>query len=354
MNDSHRVPVDLSEKLALHLAFVSGGLPRPLLRLFPPPGEASRYPNCDNDLSVDDVVAKCRALSAYPVDDDFFPVARVYFGTAMMVALAGGDFSSDGSTTWAHPVADSAVGLNIPPLDEDLPIWRDYLKKLRALRNAEIPGVMLGLPDLIGPLDIAAGLLGPEQLCLDAMFEPEAVSSVLSGCLRLWKEVFDVQVRELGLAEGGMVTVFGNFMPGRASLWSEDFSALIGPETYRKFGLALDGALAAYLDSSIIHIHSAAGCCLPAIKDIEKLSAVEISNDPNGPPLSTILGWAAEIQSAGKSVMLSNWEHPLSDGDVDEILGKLDHRRLLVTLQCSSDAQAGAYRRKFLQLEKTN
>lgn len=344
----------LSEKLALHLAFVAGELPRPLFRLFPPSGEPSRFPNCDNDLSLDDVVAKYRHAAPPAVDDDFFPVARVYFGTAMMVALAGGNFSSDGSTTWAHPVADSAVGLNIPPLDEDLPIWRNYIGKLRALRNAEIPGVMLGLPDLIGPLDIAAGLLGPEQLCLDAMFEPEAVSSVLSECLRLWKEVFDVQVRELGLAEGGMVTVFGNFMPGRASLWSEDFSALIGPETYRKFGLALDGELAAYLDSSIIHIHSSAGRCLPAIKDIEKLSVVEISNDPNGPPLSTILGWAAEIQAAGKSVMLSNWEHPLSDGDVDEILGKLDHRRLLVTLQCSSEAPAEAYRRKFLQLEKTN
>lgn len=57
--------------------------------------------------------------------------------------------------------------------------------------------------------------------------------------------------------------------------------------------------------------------------------------DPNGSPLSSILKWAA-----GKSVMLSNWEHPLSDSDVDDILDKLDHRRLLVTLQCTSDAQA--------------
>ena len=49
--------------------------------------------------------------------------------------------------------------------------------------------------------------------------------------------------------------------------------------------------------------------------------------------------------------MLSNWEHPLADRDVDAILEKLDHRRLLVTLQCTGDAQAAAYRRKFLRLE---
>ena len=344
---------ELSEKLRLHLAFAAGELPRPLLRLFPPSGGTpSRYPNCDNDLSVEDVIAKGRLRASRQIDDDFFPVARVYFGTAMLVALAGGDFSCDGATTWAHPTAGSAVGLEIPPLDEDLPIWRNYAKKFRALRDAEIPGVILGLPDLIGPLDIAAGLLGSEQLAVDMMLEPEAVASVLIRCADLWKQVFDFHVRELGPVEGGMVTMFDNFMPGRSALWSEDFSALIGPETYQKFGMALDGDLARHLDSSLIHIHSAAGRCLPVIKNIEKLSAVEISNDPNGPPLLSILDWAAEIQAAGKSVMLSNWEHPLTDSDVDDILDKLDHRRLLVTLQCTSDTQAAGYRQKFLQHEK--
>lgn len=346
---------ELSEKLRLHLAFAAGELPRPLLRLFPPSGGApARYPNCDNDLSVEDVIAKGRLRASRQSDDDFFPVARVYFGTAMLAALAGGDFSCDGATTWAHPTAGSAVGLEVPPLDEDLPIWRNYAKKFRALRDAEIPGVILGLPDLIGPLDMAAGLLGSEQLAVDMMLEPEAVASVLTKCADLWKQVFDFHVRELGLVEGGMVTMFDNFMPGRSALWSEDFSALIGPETYQKFGMALDGDLARHLDSSLIHIHSAAGRCLPAIKNIEKLSAVEISNDPNGPPLSSILGWAAEIQAEGKSVMLSNWEHPLSDSEVDTILQTLDPRRLLVTLQCADDAQAAGYRKKFLRLENTN
>ena len=351
MNDLNNPPLELSGKLALHLAFVAGELPRPLLRLFPPSGGGSRYPNCDNDLSVEDVISKYRLLASRQVDDDFFPVARVYFGTAMLVALAGGDFSCDGDTTWAHPTADSAVGLEVAPLDEDLPLWRNYAKKFRALRDAEIPGVMLGLPDLIGPLDIAAGLLGSEQLALDMMTEPEAVASVLTKCADLWRQVFDFHARELGLAGGGMVTTFDNFMPGRSALWSEDFSALIGPETYGKFGLALDGALARHLDSSIIHIHSAAGRCLSLITNIEKLSVVEISNDPSGPPLASIIQWAAEIQAAGKSVMLSNWEHPLADTDVDAILEKLDHRRLLVTLQCTSDAQAAAYRQKFFRLE---
>lgn len=341
---------DLSEKLELHLAFAAGKLPRPLLRLFPAlDGAPSRYPNCDNDLSVEDVIAKSRLRASRQMDDDFFPVARVYFGTAMLVALAGGEFFCDGATTWAHPTADSAVGLEVPPLDEDLPIWRSYKKKFRALRDAEIPGVMLGLPDMIGPLDIAAGLLGSEQLAVDMMLEPEAVASVLTKCADLWKQVFDFHVRELGPVCGGMVTMFDNFMPGRSALWSEDFSALIGPETYQDFGMSLDGDLARHLDSSLIHIHSAAGRCLPAIKNIGELSAVEISNDPNGPPLSSILGWAEEIQAAGKSVMLSNWEHPLSDNEVDEILNRLDHHRLLVTLQCTSESQAEAYRKKVLQ-----
>jgi hypothetical protein len=346
-------PAELSEKLALHLAFAAGELPRPLLRLFPPSGGASsRYPNCDNDLRVEDVIAKGRLRASRRIDDDFFPVARVYFGTAMLVALAGGDFSCNGATTWAHPTADSAVGLEIPPLDEDLPIWRNYAKKFRALRDAEIPGVMLGLPDLIGPLDIAAGLLGSEQLAVDMMLEPESVAAMLAKCAELWKQVFDFHVRELGSVGGGMVTMFDNFMPGCSALWSEDFSALIGPETYRNFGMALDGDLARHLDSSILHVHSAAGRCLPAIKNIENLSAVEISNDPNGPPLANILEWAAEIQKAGKSVMLSNWEHPLSDSDVDTILQTLDPSRLLVTLQCADDAQAAGYRQKFLRHEK--
>jgi hypothetical protein len=119
---------------------------------------------------------------------------------------------------------------------------------------------------------------------------------------------------------------------------------------YEKFGLPMDMDMASSLDCSFMHIHSAGGVCIPAVSEIPGLTGAEISNDPNGPPIETLVGWAKLLQSKGKSVVLSNWNRPLSDETIRYILGELDHSRLLISLQCTYPEQAEEYAAWFRSL----
>ena len=346
-------PLALAQKLYLHREFWRGKLRRPMLGVFhpvkfpspPPPGER----RCPFDFarSAAEIVERSRRAWARPPAgvDDRISAALVDFGVAFLTALAGGKFEYDHWTCWSVPIASSVTQLRLKPFCADDPLWADYLAKLRALRDAEIPNIAIGLPDMTGPLDMLSGLVGGQQLCMDMMTEPGAVADALAACLEIWQGVYRAHERELGLQHGGTFNRFNLFTPGRGALWSEDFTALMSPGLYERFGQKIDHAIAAGFDCTFMHVHSAAGACLPLIAEIEPLSGIEISNDPNGPPIEKLLEWGRLVQAKGKSLIMSNWNRPLEDDTIRRILGSLDTSRLLITLQCTSPDQAEHYAR---------
>ncbi len=340
----------LADRIELFRGFWAGSAPRPLLGVFYPARVHNRrYPRFDFDLSPAELVEKTRTSVAWHAAsvDDRVPTAQVEYGTGFLTALAGGQFHADNHTAWTIPVAESCAAVRVAEFDEGQPLWQGFLERLRALRDAGIDEAILCQADMTGPTDILAGLVGTEQLCLDMATDPDSVQRALADCTRLWLAVQAAQVREIGLSAGGSACGFRLWLPGVGSMWSEDFTALIGPDMFERFARPCDAAMAQALDSSIMHIHSAGGRNLEVLAGIDALTGVEISNDPNGPPLEQLVAWGRMLQQAGKSIMMSNWNKPITDEQVAYLLENLDHRRLLITLQCRDEAQAHHYARWF-------
>jgi hypothetical protein len=347
----------LQEKLELHRLFWRGECPRPLLGFFfadpdekPRAAPVGRWPNVDIDTPVDAILAKY-AGPHWVEPGDRVPSVQLNYGTSFMPVLAGAGYEHDGYTSWTVPVGCGAEKLRIPAeLDRDLPTWRSYEQKTRALAEVRVRDVIVTCQPMGGPMEMLLGLLGAERLLLDMFDAPEAVRERARECGRLWQQVFEAQWEMLGEPRVGCgppgAVGFGVYLPGRSCLFTEDAMAMAGAEQFERFFREPVRGTAAVLETSFLHTHSAGWRCWPGLAGVEELDGVELSNDPKGPPLEKIIEAGVRLQQAGKSVMFSNWLRPLTERQVDSVLEAADPRRTFITLTVRDQAEAEGYIRK--------
>lgn len=315
----------------------------PLVGIFAP----VKFPYGGMDVSVkpseivERKVANLRACQVVPADD--IALAYADFGPAFVPGLAGAGFEYDGRTTWSVPCATTIMDIKIRQFDPQFPLWRQFIERFEPLlANWSWDTYLPAATVMTGPLDILSGMLGPETLAMEIYEHPEEVLARALDAAKLFNEVFDVQARMIhaaGLTEG-MADWMRTWMPGRACCYSEDFAALCGESHFREFFVPADALIMPKLDHAYLHLHSGALSCLPAVLEIPGLKAIELSNDPSGPSMDLLIAAGRKIQAAGVRLQMSNWEHPLSQEDMDKLLTSLDPRGLKVTLQASNLEEA--------------
>lgn len=341
---------DNRDRIALHRAWWSRTNTRPLIGIFAP--VPVPFGGLDIDVPPHAIAERKRrnaeALSVVPGDK--LCVATVNFSTAFVPALAGAGFAYDAHTSWSLPVASRAADLRVRPFDPAAPLFAQYLRRLEPLlEHWSWETYLPGHADYLGPLDILAGMLGPEALALEMMDHPADVRAKALDAVAFLRGMLEHETglfRQAGL-DDGITDCFATWLPGRGVRFSEDVTALVGESLYRECFFEADAAWLAGLDSTFLHLHSAALAVLPGVLDVPNLGAVELSNDPNGPAMDVLTAAVRRVQRAGMPVQVSNWEHPLSETELATLFGGLDPAGLCVTLQAQSLDEARALYARF-------
>jgi len=292
--------------------------------------------DADPAIIVDRKLANLQVLRTVPADN-LYPL-RVDFGTAFLPALGGAGFEYDGHTSWSIPCAASAAELKITPFDQQHPLWRKYVALYQAVLarwrwETYLPSTTV----MCGPLDILSAMLGPETLAMELVIDPDSVHARAKEAAQLFIDVYDIQTRKMrdaGLADG-MADWMNTWIPGDGICFSEDFAALVGNDHFVEFFTEPDRMLINRLDTAYLHLHSGAIQCLPGVLDLG-LSAMELSNDPAGPPIERLIDAARRVQAAGLPLQISNWQKPLTVDQITHLLQSLDPRGLKITLQADS------------------
>ncbi len=267
---------------------------------------------------------------------DALTVEEIHFGPAFLPALAGAGFEHDNHTSWSIPAFRSAVEATVRPFNPDHPLFVEYRCRLDPLlENWRWDSYLPGMADYLGPMDIAAGLLGPETLAVEMFDNPEAVRRLAGDAADFMAAVLDYELDLYRLAgiPGGVTENFSVWLPGRGARLSEDFSALVGPGQFEDFFIEADTRACRNCDHVFMHVHSAAWRNIPGFLKTQPIGAIEFGNDPNGPDLTTRLETARLIQSAGRALQFGSWEIPLPSTDIERIMKTLDQRGLLVRFQ---------------------
>jgi hypothetical protein len=346
--------MNIRERIELHKSWLTRTNDAPLVNTFVSKRLTGGGGGGDLDASPAEIVDRKRrgAESQLRVPGDKIPVATIDFGTPLTPALGGAGVERDATHCWAVPCAKSVDELRVQPFDPDHPLWVRYIRLFeKILDDWSWETYLPGIASMLGPMDMLAGMLGPETLAMEMVTNPEGVRARAEDAAELFLQALDVQIgmiRQAGLADG-TVDWMRIWLPGDGVCASEDFTALIGPAHFRDFVAAPFTKVLARLDTGMLHIHSAAHVCIPEIVKLPGLHAMELSNDPNGPDLDALIRLGGLVQDAGLSLQMSNWEHPLTIDEARHLLGSLDPRGLLVSFQTSSMEEA----RELYDLAKT-
>ena len=259
------------------------------------------------------------------------------YGLCWLEGLMGANVRAASGSIWSEPGSFDwrRVGELRKRLEPDNPWYRklrEYVSRLGEAAGGRVPVTHTLMR---GPIDIAEALVGTEELALALHDHPAEVAEMLTIGADAFIQVGNV-VPELTEPFYGGRTIFGIWAPGTVIRMQADHSAVLSPETYRKWLAPHDARIATAFDYSFFHLHSGCTHIIDVLVENEELDAVEVAIDPwpAAPRLYELLPRLAKVQEAGKCLLIDGG--PISREELDETLRTLPHSGLALRVGIGS------------------
>lgn len=269
----------------------------------------SKYPllsqaNC-HDLSVDPeeiIITYDNYLSGMEWMGDGFPHMDLdRFGPGIVAAFCEGAILDNSSgRVWFFPAEKKHIRDVHAAYNPDNK-WVRRIKDIIRTGVAFWDGkVLIGMPDLGGVMDIAASLVGTEDLLIYLIEEPEEVKRLLGEIQIAWYEAFDDMAGVL--APQGAFTDWGLAVSKKPSYIVQcDFSAMVSPEMFREFALDQLRYDTERLSNSMYHLDGPAAVRhLDALLELDKLRSIQWIYGAGSPRPMHWLDLYKKIAAAGK------------------------------------------------------
>ena len=209
---------------------------------------------------------------------DAVPGYQITFAPDHFAALLGADirFHPDSpDTAWVEPFVTDWDEADIR-FNSAGPWWERTVACIRAFRGRCDGKLIISGTQLQGGLDCLAAIRGVNELLLDIVDCPDKVLNALAAVDHALHEVRRALVKELNVAEFGSLTRHGLYSTGILDVPQCDFSAMISPEMFRKFGLPSLRKEVTSLDAAEYHLDGPDAIKhLEAICEIEKISVIQ-------------------------------------------------------------------------------
>jgi hypothetical protein len=214
------------------------------------------------------------------IDDDYIPSLAPGIRQGLIPTAYGAQESWDSDHFWVKPLVSSARDfLSLPRPDFARDGWAaEVLAMIRTFRQATGHRLPIQMPDMQGPLDLAANLLGTEHLIEEMVDHPQDVQAML----RQLANDFNTFMRLVeAAAEGELVPIHCHPMvwlpKERGMALSEDLLAVISPRLYRQFGVPHNEHIAAEFGGVILHSCGSIEHNLAELAQTQRLVGVNFS-----------------------------------------------------------------------------
>ncbi|HWP40233.1 MAG TPA: hypothetical protein VNL70_04860 [Tepidisphaeraceae bacterium] len=245
---------------------------------------------------------------AWPAD--ILPAAWPHIGTLPLAGYLGATPEYAPNNVWYRPcISDLQTH---PPLrfDPDHPQVRQLETIVRETVKLAAGNYFVGMPALLGGIDVLAELRGTADLLMDMLDAPELVHRRLREIQDAYVQAFDRMYDIVKLDDGSMC--YGYFMlwgHGKTGLCQCDTAAMFSPQMFAEFVVPYLREQCAYLDWSMFHVDGAQALVhLDLLLQIQDLDAIEFTPDPKSPGGGEAHWYELyrRILGAGKSVWVAN------------------------------------------------
>jgi hypothetical protein len=257
---------------------------------------------------------------------DILPSAWPHIGTLPLAAYLGAKPRYAPANVWYEAcMKDLADG---PPLkfDPGHPECRQLEAIVRETLRLADGNYFVGMPALLGGIDILAELRGAADLMIDLMENGAAVQARLRQIQDAYVPAFNRMYDLLKFADGSMC--FGYFMlwgRGKTGLCQCDTSVMFSTDMFREFVVPYLREQCAFLDNSMFHIDGSPCLAhLDPLLEIDDLDAIEFTPEPKVPGGGDPhwFDFYRRVLKAGKSLWVANLQKEEVVPVLDAIGGK--------------------------------
>ena len=170
--------------------------------------------------------------------------------------------------------------------------WFDALKQLTVMLAERGAGRYAVAQTLMrGPSDLAEAILGPELMCLSMYDHPRALRGFLETVTEAFVTILNAQLERIPRVQGGYVNPFGIWAPGTVVRTQCDASAFLSPAQYKEWFLPYDERISEAVGYATIHLHSGSLHTVPALLEVERPQAIQVTLDPepSAPPTLSLI-----------------------------------------------------------------
>jgi hypothetical protein len=211
----------------------------------------------------------------------------------------------DRDTSWAGPWVRDWADVRQWTIDPANRWWKAIVELTRlAARRCE-GRFLLSTIDTHSNLDCLSSLLGPAQLCIDLMEQPDAVLRAVKQVDALYEPVYAALFKAGRMDEFGSTSWSDMWSEGRTQTVQCDFCCMISGEHFRRFALPSLEFEASCLDHAVYHMDGPGQ--IRHLDDLLALSCLHTIQWVPGAGQAPAPAWVEmlqKIQQAGKAVQV--------------------------------------------------
>jgi len=261
-------------------------------------------------------------------------------GNAGHSALLGCRITLMENTGWADTIIGDgdlvSHDYNTIRIDKDGDEWK-FFRSVRELAVRESRGKCIPSNLAFGGCgDTLAAIRGSVNLLTDLIDCPGYVREFDQYLMRQWIELYEASYAITGECAGGSTCWFALWSPGKFYAAQNDFAYMISAEMFNETFLPSLEMQTAYLDHTVYHVDGVENFRhIDALLGLGRLQAYQIAPGAGKPSPLYYMDTLKKVQGHKRNLHIS-----IPADEVEQALGVLSARGLMINTQCGSEGEA--------------
>ena len=233
-----------------------------------------------------------------------FPAIFINLGASGHAGFFKGEKHYFGESVWFFPSLEDPAALEF---DENSFLYRKTIGMARAFADDSRGDYVVSMPDGTGNADALSHLMGPENLMMAMLEDPDGVQGALAKINDAYKrtmaEVYSI-VKDVNDG-GSCVDWLSTWAPGFHAQMQSDMSVMISKGMFDEFVLPELQDQCRFLEYPLYHFDGIEQIRhLDSLLSIPELRAIQWTQVVGQPPVTEYIPYLKKIQAAGKNVII--------------------------------------------------
>ena len=287
----------------------------------------------DTELQVDNFT---KSIEGKTFHAETFPVYFPNLGPDIYAGFYGAELEFGAVTSWSVPFVQEWDDIHNLALD----LNNVYFKKIEDLTQYALERCenkfMVGYTDLHPGLDCVAAWRDPQQLCFDMIDMPDQVQRLADLAVNDFETIYNHFDNMLKAARQLSGSWMGIPSFGRMHIPSCDFSTMISPEFFEKFGLPILEREVKTMTHNVFHVDGkGVARHLDAILSVPEVHAIQwVQGVGDDLPIMQWVPFIKDIQAKGVPIIVD-----LNLEELDEFMDEMDPIGLFLWVATENEEQ---------------